>query len=154
MLVRCVIWGQMSDPHMPRCALGGYGGALLFSVASVTPLHVGPPGPKCRQGCAWHEQQCRIWPRAGLHSVDFGVSLAPRHLISWVWVSAVEMGWWEQTRTHICAHPHPGKSTTPWDVAKVILRHTDKQQHFSQEKVGVGAGAVGETKDMHASFLF
>lgn len=45
-----------------------------------------------------------------------------------------------------------------WDVAKVILRCTDKQQHLSQEKVallaGVGAGAVGETKDMHASFLF
>lgn len=40
------------------------------------------------------------------------LSPAPRHLILWAWVPALEMGWREEKHTYTCAHLHLGKSTT------------------------------------------
>lgn len=66
------------------------------------------------------------------------LSLTPGHPIHLG--AGVEMDWWEEKHTSTRAHPHVGKSTVSWDLARVIPQCTDKQEHFPQEKVALTVG--------------
>ena len=67
-----------------------------------------------------HAQYAVLWEDMVVGFGVLGLSLATRHPRQRAWVPAVEMVWQEEKHTYTCAHPHLGKSTTSWDLARVI----------------------------------